>query len=416
MEGEGDQQAPRRPTTAKLRLLFLAGGQSNGLKGEASSLLAAMEGLAHFKVEHAADLATALKKLNEKKTKKKNSQKKDKKKKKTKTTREGEEEKFADALPYYSVVVTKLGGRSDGSDAGLPLVAAARQADKRTFIAVHSWTAANSAHTRLSCFDKGANMVTASSSDLLSTLTTIAAQGTNNNNETVYQCPTCGLENLTAFQLYAHHPLYHVNEPNTPTVCPLCTNEGDKKKKWSRFPVHLFNEHAPPGAHTEDTTESLIYAFALVVCQRRSDGRFLLVQEFCNTGFWLPAGRVDAGEKLGEAAIRETKEEAGIDIELTGVLRIEWSPGRTLKRDDQAYVRMRVVFYGHPKDETQLPKSIPNYESVGAVWATLEDVTQENGLPLRGREPREWFEYIAKGGAIYPMSLIAEEGSRPAGS
>jgi hypothetical protein len=37
-----------------------------------------------------------------------------------------------------------------------------------------------------------------------------------------------------------------------------------------------------------------IYAFALVVCQR-SDGRFLLVQEFCNSGFWLPGGRVDPG-------------------------------------------------------------------------------------------------------------------------
>ncbi|KAL6040467.1 Hydrolase, NUDIX domain containing protein [Balamuthia mandrillaris] len=61
----------------------------------------------------------------------------------------------------------------------LPLVEAARQADERTFIAVHSWTAANSAHTRLACFDKGANMVTASTSDLLSTLTVIAAQGTN---------------------------------------------------------------------------------------------------------------------------------------------------------------------------------------------------------------------------------------------
>ncbi|KAL6042705.1 Hydrolase, NUDIX domain containing protein [Balamuthia mandrillaris] len=138
------------------------------LKGEASSLLAAMEGLGSFEVEHAVDLATAWKKLHEKEKEKekKSSQKKDKKKnkKKTKTMKEGEEGTSADALPYYSVVVTKLGGRSNGSNA--LAVGGSGQAGERTFIAVHSWTAANSAHTRLTCFDKGANMVTASTSDL----------------------------------------------------------------------------------------------------------------------------------------------------------------------------------------------------------------------------------------------------------
>jgi len=36
----------------------------------------------------------------------------------------------------------------------------------------------------------------------------------------------------------------------------------------------------------------------------------------------LPGGRVDPGEKLSVAAIRECKEEAGIDIRLTGILTI----------------------------------------------------------------------------------------------
>ena len=51
-------------------------------------------------------------------------------------------------------------------------------------------------------------------------------------------------------------------------------------------------------------------------------GRFLLVQEFADIGFWLPGGRVDPGESFQEAAIREAKEEAGVDVKLTGIMRV----------------------------------------------------------------------------------------------
>lgn len=38
--------------------------------------------------------------------------------------------------------------------------------------------------------------------------------------------------------------------------------------------------------------------FALAVIRRRSDGRFLLTQEFGREGFWLPGGGVNRGESL----------------------------------------------------------------------------------------------------------------------
>lgn len=49
------------------------------------------------------------------------------------------------------------------------------------------------------------------------------------------------------------------------------------------------------------------------------DGKFLLVQEKQPKAYgkWnLPAGRVDKGESLEQAAVRETKEECGYDVEL----------------------------------------------------------------------------------------------------
>ena len=46
----------------------------------------------------------------------------------------------------------------------------------------------------------------------------------------------------------------------------------------------------------------------------------------CVLRYFLPGGAVDHKEHLTTAAIRETKEEAGVDIDLTGVLAIEYTP------------------------------------------------------------------------------------------
>ena len=54
----------------------------------------------------------------------------------------------------------------------------------------------------------------------------------------------------------------------------------------------------------------------MVIVKRKCDGKYLLVEEFANKGYWLPGGKVDPGESLSKAAIRECKEEAGIDIKL----------------------------------------------------------------------------------------------------
>lgn len=42
---------------------------------------------------------------------------------------------------------------------------------------------------------------------------------------------------------------------------------------------------------------------------------------------------VNVGEDLTTAATRETKEEAGIDVELTGILRWEWAPHKGLRKE-----------------------------------------------------------------------------------
>ena len=52
-------------------------------------------------------------------------------------------------------------------------------------------------------------------------------------------------------------------------------------------------------------------------------------------------------------------------------------------------------FLGRPVDGQQLPKGKSDFESVGAAWATCEEVEKE--LRLRGSEPKVWVPYVARG-------------------
>jgi 8-oxo-dGTP pyrophosphatase MutT (NUDIX family) len=140
------------------------------------------------------------------------------------------------------------------------------------------------------------------------------------------------------------------------------------------------------------------WCFALVVV--RKGDRFLLVQESKYGEPWyLPAGRVEAGESFADAAVRETREEAGIPVRVTGVIRVEYSPS-------PAGSRLRVIFLAEPTDDTP-PKTEPDDESLGAAWVGLDELAKYR---LRGEEVTELFAFVAAGGTVYPVELLQAEG------
>ena len=54
----------------------------------------------------------------------------------------------------------------------------------------------------------------------------------------------------------------------------------------------------------------------------------LLLVRRCDTGDWeLPGGHVDPGESASDAAVRETAEESGITVDITGLAGIYTNPG-----------------------------------------------------------------------------------------
>jgi 8-oxo-dGTP pyrophosphatase MutT (NUDIX family) len=134
--------------------------------------------------------------------------------------------------------------------------------------------------------------------------------------------------------------------------------------------------------------------FALVVVRRGH--RFLLTQERKYGSSWsIPGGRVEPGETLVTAAIREVLEETGVPIRLDGIIRIEHAPV-------DAGVRVRVLFAGTPIDDTE-PKSTPDDESLGAAWLTLEELRERK---LRGAELRALLEAVESGRQIFPLELL----------
>lgn len=139
------------------------------------------------------------------------------------------------------------------------------------------------------------------------------------------------------------------------------------------------------------------WCYSLVVVKK---GRRFLVVEERTQGWYLPAGRVEAGETFADTARRETMEEAGISIDLEGIYRIEHQPHVS------GSARMRVIFLARPADDRS-PKSQPDHESLGARWVTVEEL---RALPLRGEEVLWMFEEVLAGAPIYPLTILAPEG------
>ncbi len=115
--------------------------------------------------------------------------------------------------------------------------------------------------------------------------------------------------------------------------------------------------------------------------------KWLAVKESRNRGWWIPGGAVDFNESFAAAAVRECKEEAGIDVVLKGVLKVDHS----VKGD---FGRMRVIFYAEPTtiEMSKQIKKVADAESEEARWVTLDECLAfaDSKPGLRGGELLEW--------------------------
>jgi ADP-ribose pyrophosphatase YjhB (NUDIX family) len=76
----------------------------------------------------------------------------------------------------------------------------------------------------------------------------------------------------------------------------------------------------------------------------------LLIRRSDNANWAVPGGAVDLGESLTQAAVRETKEESGIDVEVTGLVGIYTDPRHIVfyTSDGEARQEFSIVLTARP--------------------------------------------------------------------
>lgn len=132
----------------------------------------------------------------------------------------------------------------------------------------------------------------------------------------------------------------------------------------------------------------------------RNEKEFLLVHEIRDGKkvYNQPAGHLDEGESLVNAAIRETREETGWDVEITsvvGIYRFIGSNGITYMR----HVFAAIPIKHHP--EQRLDDGI-----IEAVWMNYQDILKHIDLTRSPMVKSALDDYLA--GEAYPLTLLHE--------
>jgi ADP-ribose pyrophosphatase YjhB (NUDIX family) len=63
-------------------------------------------------------------------------------------------------------------------------------------------------------------------------------------------------------------------------------------------------------------------------------GLILMIRRTDNDRYAIPGGQQETGETLTQTAARETKEETGVDIKITGLVGLYSNPGHVISYDD----------------------------------------------------------------------------------
>jgi ADP-ribose pyrophosphatase YjhB (NUDIX family) len=127
-------------------------------------------------------------------------------------------------------------------------------------------------------------------------------------------------------------------------------------------------------------------------------GELLLMRRTDNDNWALPGGAMDLGETMTEAAVRETKEETGIDCEVTGLVGIYTNPRHVILYTSNGEVRQECSFVfaaratgGQPAMSSESsdvrwisPDEVDHYVMHPSMRQRVADFLQERVTPYIG--------------------------------
>ena len=106
-------------------------------------------------------------------------------------------------------------------------------------------------------------------------------------------------------------------------------------------------------------------------------GEILVIRRTDNGNYAVPGGAMDLGESLVTTAVRETREETGIDCEITGLMGIYTDPRHVILYTSDGEVRQEfsVMFAARATGGNPTPSS----ESREVRWVSRERLSE---LPM----------------------------------
>jgi 8-oxo-dGTP pyrophosphatase MutT (NUDIX family) len=118
-------------------------------------------------------------------------------------------------------------------------------------------------------------------------------------------------------------------------------------------------------------------------------GRVLL-QRRRDTGQWaIPMGKQELGETVAQCAVRETLEETGVTVEVTGLLGIYSDPGHIVAyTDGEVRQEYEIILLGRPVSG----EPTANDEASAAGWFTSSELQALDIHPTQWRQLRDWLD------------------------
>lgn len=113
-------------------------------------------------------------------------------------------------------------------------------------------------------------------------------------------------------------------------------------------------------------------------------GEILMIRRTDNDNWAVPGGAIDLGESVAQAAVRETREESGIECEITGIVGIYSDPKHVLLYTSNGEVRQEfsIVLTARPLSGQPTPSS----ESSEVRWVPVSEVldcTMDRSMRIR---------------------------------
>ncbi|SED55382.1 ADP-ribose pyrophosphatase YjhB, NUDIX family [Amycolatopsis tolypomycina] len=106
--------------------------------------------------------------------------------------------------------------------------------------------------------------------------------------------------------------------------------------------VDYYNDPNAPKANS--------IAVAVSAFIQDDEGRILMIRRTDNDLYSIPGGQLELGETLAEAAVREVREETGIECQVTGVIGLYSDPKHVIAYDDgEVRQEFSICFRAEPR-------------------------------------------------------------------